>query len=78
MDITIKELKYLLEKLDKQDISDDSKLYIERIEDIYFDKHGWKTEDIYFNYDGTVDSHKVLSAYTVVYKDNKLCFLAHY
>lgn len=70
MKLTVKELK---EKI--KDLPDDTEVYIERIEDVYFEKHNWNTIDCHF---GMIDHHTVFNASQCAIHTNKLLILGHY
>jgi hypothetical protein len=70
MKLTVKELK---DKL--KDLPDNTEVYIERVEDVYFDKHSWQTIDVHF---GMVEHHEVFNASSVTKHNDKLIILAHY
>ena len=68
--LTVKELKKILKTL-----PNNGEVMIERVEDVYFDKHGWSTKEVHF---GMVDHHSVLGATSAVKHNDKLLILAHY
>jgi len=69
--MTVKDLKRSL-----NDIPDDYKIYYQRIEDIYFNKHGWKGKKIKF-YDSFSEYIRAFSAYPK--KNNKILVInGHY
>lgn len=71
MTLTVGDLRKKIELL-----SDDAIVHIERIEDVYFIKHGWETKTIGIHPDSnnyTQASQAVINA-----KDNELIILAHY
>ena len=69
--ITVGELKEIIYKL-----SDDTPIYIERIEDSYFDgTKGWSTIEFPFYPDMTTDGIRAFGAYV---NDNRLLIHAHY
>jgi hypothetical protein len=77
MKLTVKELKRKIENL-----HDDTEVFIERVEDIYFEHHNWTTERLVFSADKDnipleyVDYFGASQAY--VTKDKKLIIGAHY
>jgi len=56
--MTAEDLKKALEN-----VPDDTPVYYQRIEDIYFEKHGWKREWMSFDEDGTSEYTRAFSAY---------------
>lgn len=72
MKLTVKQLK---EKI--KDLDDDVEVFMERVEDVYFDKHGWKTESITFSVELNEYSDVFNAAQCTIF-DNKLVILAHY
>lgn len=77
MQLTAGQLKTKLES-----VPDDTIVCIERVEDIYFEKHGWKTERVVFQeIDGVpYDYNDYFPAFCSTYlkEPNKLVILAHY
>lgn len=45
---TFKDLKEAVKKWEEMGVSDDAPIFMERVEDVYFDQHGWKTEEYQF------------------------------
>ena len=75
MQLTIKELK---EKI--ANMNDDDTVYIERIEDVYFEKHNWKTQEVVYQRDSNgniIDSTKFFEASFANKVDNKLIICGH-
>lgn len=70
MKLTVKELK---EKI--KDLPDCTEVYIERIEDAYFEKHGWETIECHY---GKVDHHTVFNASQCTLHNFKLLILGHF
>lgn len=77
MNYTVKQLR---DKL--QNLPDDAIVCIERVEDVYFEKHGWTTERKVFQYiDGEpYDYNDYFNAFCSTYlkEENRLVILAHY
>ncbi len=72
LDVTVGQLKELI-----KDLPDDVILYNERIEDIYFKEHGWKTtkiEEVHYP-DSEGEFYPVN---TLTYKDGRLLISGHY
>ena len=68
--LTVKQLKEVLDKLDENSL-----VYIQRVEDIYYEKHGWETLK--------KETNEGISQYspawcTVEYNDNTLYLDSHY
>jgi len=77
MKLTVKELKQRLENC-----SDDAIICIERIEDVYFEKHGWKTKNIIFqkNKKGEViedTDYLEASSVCITKNEKEIIILAH-
>jgi len=76
MKLTIKQLKDKIKDLD-----DNSLVYIERIEDIYFEKYNWKTEKIIFQKDkngNIIESSEIFIASQANKYNNNLIIYTHY
>ncbi len=75
MKLTVKDLK---DKL--KNIPDDTLVYIERIEDVYFNKYNWTTTPLVFQRDknGIVfDSTDIIDASSVTATPNRVIIFAH-
>ena len=76
MRLTVKQLK---EKIN--DLPDETEVFIERVEDIYFEKHGWDTKRLIFQKDENgipFEYHDFFNA-TQAQTDGKSVFIyAHY
>jgi len=72
--LTVGDLRKKLEGLD-----DDMPVYIQRIEDVYFNKHGWIPEELIFDPDDKTMSDYVLAfcGYKYWYED-KFIINGHY
>lgn len=70
--ITIGQLKELI-----RDVSDDVVLYNERIEDVYFQEHGWSTTRIKGEF-WSCEEINVYPINTITLVDDKLVFTGHY
>ena len=68
--LTLKDFKKAL-----SEYPDNTKVYIERIEDFYFNENGWKTE--HFEWDDMQQTEGI-RAYDFAFQDGKLIILAHY
>lgn len=80
MKLTVGQLKKILER---EDFNDNTPVFIERVEDIYFEKYSWKTETLVFQRDKNgeiMESAEIFQASQVQgSKDrNKLIIYAHY
>ena len=76
MNLTVKQLK---EKI--KDLPDDTDVFIERVEDIYFDKHGWETERLVFQIGDSgepIDYTDVFNSSQCFTYEDKLIIGAHY
>lgn len=75
MRLTVKELK---EKI--KDLDDDTIVYIERVEDIYFEKHNWETKKLIFGKlpSGYEESAIVFKASQCGSYKDKFVIYAHY
>jgi len=77
MKLTVGELRKKLEGY-----SDDAPVFIERIEDVYFEKYGWKTNHIVFQRDEhgvPTDDTEIIQSSCIVSskKKDKFIILAH-
>lgn len=72
--MTVKDLKEAL-----IGIPDDYKVYYQRIEDVYFEKHGWSGKKMRFDETGFSEYVRAFSAYAY-YKKRQKAFIinAHY
>ena len=60
-------------------LSDDTKVYIERIEDVYFEKHGWTTETKDWDKENPgLETTVYMEAFGAVKIPNKIIIVAHY
>lgn len=71
--LTVKQLHQFLTHY--QNEHTDVPIYIERVEDVYFEKHGWKTEHFYF--ENELEATEGIKATGVAYENNKIIILAH-
>ena len=67
--LTVGELKQYL-----ADYPDDALVVAQRIEDVYYEKHGWKTLNKQDNIHPEYDNHYSAVWSTVTYPDDKECF----
>lgn len=74
MELTIEKLQLLISQYLEGGGNLKDLVYIERIEDIYFEKYNWKTENLNF---GNED-HDIFIASQVAYKEGKFTILGHY
>lgn len=58
------------------DLPDDTPVCIERIEDVYFEKHGWSTFDQQLA--GMADAESFFQAWGCLSHDGKILIKAHY
>ena len=71
--LTVKELKVFIEN---NNIQDDAIILIERIKDIYFEKHNWKSVAKKVD---DFETHEYIEAFCACkYEDNNLYINAHY
>lgn len=71
-DVTVGQLKELI-----KDIPDDTIVYNERVEDVYFYEHSWpinKVKGLHWS----TDESEIYSANTVAYINGKLIISGHY
>ena len=70
-------VKQLKEKI--QHLPDDTKVFMERVEDVYFDKHGWETQRVIFQgpIENPYEYTDCFEAEGTAY-DGKLIILGHY
>lgn len=64
------------------DLPDDAKVYYERIEDVYFERHGW-TPDLLVPDDSKhiypdIPDNQYIRVFCAYKYDNRLCLTAHY
>ena len=75
MRLTVNELKKKMNNLDEN-----AEVFIERVEDVYFDKHGWETERIVFERDekgNPIEYSDIFNASNAQGYINKLIIYAH-
>jgi len=72
--LRLKELRQFV--ADHPEMPDDTPILIERIEDEYFDRHGWKTFDIQFS--DMVGPQRFSQAWCITHFDNMVLIHAHY
>ena len=75
MKLTVGDLKRKI-----KDLKDDAEVLIERVEDVYFDKHGWEIERIVFQQDENLiptEYSDVFNASQAQIYKNKIIIYAH-
>lgn len=74
--LTVGKLKKFLEETE---LSDDAKVLIERVEDVYFEKHGWETYPKPNIIIGDLENHYVPAFSCLKYDDDEHLFIdLHY
>lgn len=58
------------------DLPDDTTVLIERVEDVYFEKHGWQTADFHFK--GDAGDSKFFQPWSTRIHNGILFIVAHY
>lgn len=71
--MNIKELKNII-----KDLPDETEVYYERIEDIYFNKHWWKADYLYNDPEFPWTSNEYIKSFCGFNSEWKLCITAHY
>lgn len=77
----------LLQIIEDNNLSKDAKILVERVEDVYFEKHGWEVytrfgDNSYRKEDGTIEEESLDQFHPAHYafkeSENILCIIQHY
>jgi len=71
--LTVGELKKII-----KNIPDDARVLYERIEDVYFQEHGWDGVVVYKKNDYIDQPDQYVQAFTAFLNDEDLCITAHF
>lgn len=74
--LTLRDLKESIKKWEEMGVKDDTPVFIERVEDWYFEEGGWETVE--YTFPVMPGPQKFFEAYTVDYFDGKILVHAHY